>query len=147
MNETWGRTVTRPKNCFWRTRLIGTLLVVMMMSVLAAGQAQGAAPHGIPGEAYFKAPEDGSIVTGIQTVMVWAPEYSLFYAEFGVDGGRWQPLQDQGGGAFAAKWNSGQFPNGKHTLTARFSLGPGKVPVYAVSIRVNVQNIEELSLD
>jgi hypothetical protein len=87
-------------------------------------------------------PLDGSTVQGIQSVIVAAPEYSLYYAEFGVDGGRWQPLQDQGDGTFAAKWNSGHVPNGKHTLTARFSLGPGKLPVYTTSIRVYVENID-----
>jgi hypothetical protein len=114
----------------------------MMMLLLAAGHASAARLNAIPPGAGFVEPLDGSIVRGIQSVVVSMPEYAHLQAELGVDGDNWQPMQHQGDGLFNAKWNTGQVPNGKRTLTARFSLGPGRPPEYAISIRVYVQNID-----
>ncbi len=142
MNENSFVAVTQRASDFRRARLAAAVIALVLMLLMAAGHADAARFNAIPPGARFITPLNGSVVQGVQSVVVSAPEYSQYYAEFGVDGGKWQPLQHQGDGIFNAKWNSGQVPNGRHTLTARLSLGPGKVPIYSVSIRVYVQNID-----
>jgi hypothetical protein len=142
MNEKSYVAAKRQGTGFGRALLVASLFAVVVTVLLAAGHASAARLLAIPAGAGFVEPVSGSIVQGIQSVVVSAPEYSLFHAELGVDGGNWQAMQNQGDGLFAVKWNSGHVPNGKHTLTARFSVGPGRLPLHTISIRVYVQNID-----
>ncbi len=122
-----------------RARLLGTLMAALVILLLAVGQV-GAAAGNKPQTPRFLTPLNGSTVEDQVLVMVFAPSFVGYDAEFGVDGGNWQPMKDNGDGAFELLWNSGYASNGKHTLTARFSLGLGRPPVAAVSIQVAVQN-------
>lgn len=143
MNETTYYANSRPSNYSTRVRLLAALFLALVIMLLAAGQAKGAMHQATLPGVDFKSPLDGSIVKGVRTVLVYAPDYAPTLVELGVDGGGWQPMQHQGGGLYAAKWNSGQFSNGKHTLTARFTLELGAPPIDAASIRIYVRNLDE----
>jgi hypothetical protein len=117
------------------------LMVALVLILLAVGQARAAA-NSNPPTPYFVAPLNGSIVSNTVTVIVFAPEYTNWIAELGVDGGNWQLMSTKGDGTLALSWNTGYASNGKHTLTARFTNELGGPPVAAVSIRVSVQNEE-----
>jgi len=126
------RQVNRPG----RARLIGTLMLAAVMFLLVVGSA-GAAPEKTP---QFINPLNGSTVEGSVKVLIFAPEYSQYMAELGVDNDNWQPMSSPEPGVFTAYWNSAEVSRGKHTLTARFTYGGDRPPVAAISIQVWVDN-------
>lgn len=119
-----------------RTRLIGTLFVTLMMLLIIAGRA-GAAVDKSP---QFVNPLNGSLVEGAMKVLVYAPQYAQFNAEFGVDGKAWRPMVSEEPGVFTVDWDSTEVSRGKHTLTARFRYGGERPPEAAISITVWVVN-------
>lgn len=141
MNENTASVNWRRANGSGRARLIGPLIAAVVMILLAVGHA-GAAVHSKPPTPYFVSPLNGSTVEGTVPVIVFAPELAQFDAELGVDGEQWQPMHSRGDGIFELKWNSADVSSGKHTLTARFTFGPTRPPIYGISIRVNVLNPE-----
>ncbi len=141
MNEQTGKANWRPANGSRRARLVGISFVVLALMLLAVGQARAAVNSKRP-TPYFASPMNGSTVAGAVPVIVYAPELAQFDAELGVDGSNWQPMYSSGDGIFKLEWSSADVGSGKHTLTARFSLGLGRPPVYAISIRINVVNYE-----
>jgi hypothetical protein len=118
-----------------RTRIIGILLLAAIL-LLLVGSA-GAAPEKTP---QFINPLDGSIVQGTVDVLIFAPEYAQYHAEFGVDGDKWRPMLSKGDGVFSLDWNSAEASHGKHALLARFYYGGDRPPVAAISITVWVNN-------
>ncbi len=129
---------SRRSNRTGRSRLFATLLFALVLMLLAAGQARA----GGNSPPRFFSPLDDSVVEGLVTIAVYAPDLAQYQAEFGVDNANWQAMVTSGEGLFQFKWNSAYAGRGLHTLTARFSLGPGRPPVAAVSISVWVNNEE-----
>jgi hypothetical protein len=123
------------------TRLTVTLNLALAITLLAVAQV-GATLYSDPPSPRFDYPTNGSTVEGIVMVSVYAPELLQYQAELGVDSGSWQVMKGRGDGVFQMLWNSAYVHNGKHSLTARFSMGLGRPPVYAISVLVNVENIE-----
>lgn len=117
--------------------LIGSLLLTALLLALFALPAPAAARPATP---LFVTPIDGQSIEGSTVVTVYAPDLDGYNAELGVDHADWQAMNSDGSGLFSAKLNTAYYSSGKHTLTARFSIGPSGPPEVAISIQVIVQN-------